>query len=308
MYYYNYYKKPYSAIEVHYFLKEDMHSMDAFIQHNCEHDLLILIKEVARTFNIEIIVDTVPFAEGGLKRQLNILAKQENSKAIITAAVVSALITTIIVTPITTSLTKITEKVIEKIFEDSKEKEIKDENLKLENERLKQEIKLNNQKLENNSMIEKTRAKFYKRINNYAPLYSVSFTSNYGNKEILNNEVFVSKEEFGLYTESVSFFQVDSKLIESEIENNTILEIDDAQIEITSPDFSGRYMWKGKYNQKKINFLISDTKFLDDVQMGNLVFTKGTILICILSIDKLSNSEKVKSYNVTLVKKIINED
>ena len=122
-----------NTIEIHYCFNDVTHSMDAFVLNKCNYEALNIIKEVSRLLSIEIIVETEPFGNGGLRAWFKILAKEEKKKAIILTAVISSLCTTLFVTP----LSKITEIVIEKIFEDSELKELEKEKLQLDIEKLK---------------------------------------------------------------------------------------------------------------------------------------------------------------------------
>lgn len=88
--------------------------MDAFVQNKCEYEFLGIIKEIASKIESEIIIETEPLADGGLKRLFKIVAKTENKKGTITTAIIVALATVLIVTPIG----KITDKLIDKIFEE----------------------------------------------------------------------------------------------------------------------------------------------------------------------------------------------
>jgi hypothetical protein len=114
-----------NTIEIHYCFNDATHTMDAFVLNKCNYEALNIIKEVAHLLSVEIVVETEPFGEGGLKAWFKVLGKQENSKAIILSAIITALCTTILVTPIT----KITETVIEKIFEDGELKNLEKEKL-----------------------------------------------------------------------------------------------------------------------------------------------------------------------------------
>ena len=107
-----------NTLELHYWFNDNTHTMDAFIQNKCERDFLDIINEVAKTFDIAIIVETEPLSEGGIKRWFKVISKNENSKAIITTALITAFTTGVIFNPIGTTFSEIGKQLIEKVFED----------------------------------------------------------------------------------------------------------------------------------------------------------------------------------------------
>src|SRR5690606_712848 len=132
--------------------------------------LLGIIKEIASKFDAEIIIETEPLAEGGLKRWFKVVTKGENKNATITTAIIVSLATALFITPIG----KVTEKIVEKIFEDSEllelEKEgkkLQNKKLKLEIEELKQKTEKNAEQLNHNNVIRKKKSNFYETLEKY---------------------------------------------------------------------------------------------------------------------------------------------
>jgi hypothetical protein len=62
-----------NTLELHYWLNDGTHSMDAFVQNKCEYEFLGILKEIAASFNAEIIIETEPLADGGLRRWFKII-------------------------------------------------------------------------------------------------------------------------------------------------------------------------------------------------------------------------------------------
>jgi hypothetical protein len=61
-------QKPANSIQVHYWFGDESHTMDALVQNRCEYEFLGILKEIASSFNAEIIIETEPLTNGGLRR------------------------------------------------------------------------------------------------------------------------------------------------------------------------------------------------------------------------------------------------
>lgn len=53
--------------EIHYYLANESHAMDAFVRNKCEAELLAILQEVCSILGASIKVETIPLEEGGLK-------------------------------------------------------------------------------------------------------------------------------------------------------------------------------------------------------------------------------------------------
>lgn len=269
-----------NAIEVHYWFRDGSHLMDAYIQNRCEYELLGILKEISNTFKFEIIVETEPFDNGGLRRWFRLASREENRKATITTALITALLTAVIITPLSTSISKLTEKVIEKIFEDPEIKVLEKEKLKLEIEKLKQETGQNIQSLENNNVVKKKRSNFYDFLEKYPKVDKVTFTVSDNNKTTIDEKTVIrtSFKEF--------------ILVSDELEPE---EYDDVVIEIISPVLKkGNYKWIGIYKGEPVPFSMNSKEFKELVQQGQVQFKNGTSINCSLTIKKKVNNEGVE--------------
>lgn len=56
-----------NKIELHYFFRDETHTMNAFVRNECEKELLTIIKEVILSLDIEVDIESEAFKEGGLK-------------------------------------------------------------------------------------------------------------------------------------------------------------------------------------------------------------------------------------------------
>lgn len=293
----------YKSIELHYWLPDRLHTMDAFVQNQCEYEFLNLIKEIARTLGTEISIKTEPLAEGGLRRIYKVISRAEGKKALITTAVITAVATAVIVNPISTTINKVVDMAIEQVFEDRGSKELLDQKTRLEIEKLKQDIKIDSIRLSDNNQIKLHRSNFYLQLANYADVEKVSLVLEDEEHNRIAEEEFIERVRFTdfEYSEDINIvpeYRVLRKpLREVEIDS----EVKGATIEIISPDFSTKSnKWKGLYNGKLITFKVTSDEFNKLVQSGTAQFKKGTTITCSLIESKVGSRT---TYNVFTVSK-----
>lgn len=266
-----------NTVEVHYWFNDNTHLMDAFVQNRCEYELLGILKEISNTFKIEIIVETEPLENGGLRRWFKLASKEENKKATITTAIVTALLTTILVTPLSTTITKLTEKAIEKIFEDPELKDLEKEKLKLEIEKLRQETSYNIQTLDRNNVVKKKKSNFYDSLEKYQKVDKVTVILADNNKKPIEEKT-VTRAMFKEFI-----------LVTDELEPE---DYDDIVIEIISPVLkNGNYKWMGIYKGEPVPFSMKSKEFKELVQKGEVQFKNGTSINCSLTIKKKIDNE-----------------
>lgn len=287
-----------NTIELHYWFDDETHTIDANVQNKCEYDFLGVLKEIASTFNVEIVIETEPLADGGLRRWFKIISKEENKKATITIALITALATSVLITPITTTISTVTEKIIERIFEDPEIKDLEKEKLKLEIEKLKQETQQKNQLLNQNIVIKKKKSNFYETLEKYPKVNKVSFIVENENKNKITEEKTVCRKNFKEFI-----------LISDDLEP---VENESAVIEIISPVLKkGPYKWYGIYNGDAISFNVQSKEFKTLVQTGEIQFKNGTTINCFLAIRKKIDNEgieKIAGYDVIRVNNYYEND
>jgi hypothetical protein len=279
------------TLEIHYFFGDDSHTMDANVLNRCDHEILSIIKEVANIFFADVIVETEPIAEGGLKKWLKIASKTERANAPITTAFLTALILAVLVTPVG----KISEKLIEKIFEDTEMSDLQKEKLKNEIKILKryqvdeQQDSFTN--INYSVLVKKRKSNFYELINNYPKVAKVSFAALDSVEKIKVVEKFVRREEFSQFV-----------LVTDELQ--TIVR-ENAVIEIIAPVLKkGKYKWIGHYNGDSIHFNMKSEEFRKLVQDGKIEFKNGFSINCSLELKRKISGEGVElitGYNVIRV-------
>jgi hypothetical protein len=287
-----------NTLELHYFLKDDSHRMDAFTQNVCESQLLAIAKELALKFNAEITIETCPLAEGGIRRWFKIVSNSENKKAAITSAIITALLIVLITTPLSTVVSKVTEKVIERIFEDKELKKLEKEKLKLEIEKLRKEIETNNLQLDQNTVIKKRRSNFYESLQKDAKINQVSFILEDEKNIPTAKENIVNRSDFNNFI-----------LFSDELDP---IEKDSAIIEIISPVLKkGNFRWIGILNGEQVIFNMKSNEFKTLVQTGKIEFKNGSSINCLLTIRKKIDNEgieKIVGYDIMRVNHYFEND
>jgi len=301
-----------NTLELHYWFNDDSHSMNAFVQNKCEYEFLGILKEIANTFEVELIIETEPFGEGGLLRRFNIFTLNSENKNNLKLAIVSALVLGVFITPITTSVLKTTEHIIDKIFEDEEQKEIEKnkskseieknnaetEKIKAETENLKLDAEAKRQKLFNNTIIKKKRSNFYEVLDREPKVNQFSIQSKNSTHKLGFEEMFVVKNNFKEFI-----------LISDDLETE---KIDNAIIEIITPVLKkGKYRWIGIYNGEPQSFNMKSIEFKTLVQTGKIEFKNGSSINCLLEVRKKINNEgveQISGYDIVRVNNYFEND
>lgn len=293
-----------NVLEFHYSFNDDSHSMDAVVQNKCEYEILGILKEISTRFEAQITIETEPLAEGGLRRYLRIVAKDENQKGTLTSALILLIITTLLAQPVT----KISEKLIDKLFENVELVELQKHNLKLQNEKdsleieksklelekLKQEVKYKINPLNQNVKIRKLKSNYYQTLDKYPKVVKVSFLCGLKENKYIKvvNETIVERKKF-------KEFILTSDDLEPVEEENAIIEIISPVLKKES-----HYKWSGFYKGSIIVFNMKSNEFKTSVQTGQIEFKNGSSINCLLQIKKKidnEGNEKNVEYNVSRV-------
>lgn len=263
-----------TKFELHYYLKDNSHTMNAFVRNKAEKDFLEAVKRIGELLDSELKIETEAYQEGGLvetlafsgfvvDRVLNYLSPALND----------------IVTHYATRDTQ-----AEAL--DKKIKEATLKNLELNNQQKELEIQEQIDKKLNDKLVQKYISNFYKKIDSYEKVEKIGYRS----LEADEDEYIVERKDFK------SFILHD---------DTTITEDDDATIEIISPVLKeGKYNWRGRYKNEKIDFSMADSKFKQEVIEGKHKFLNGSLINCYLEIkvtfDEFGD-EKSRNYRVLQV-------
>lgn len=240
--------------EIHYYLKDNSHTMNAFIRNKAEKDFLEAVKRIGELLDSELQIETEAYQEGGLieiltfsgfviDRVLNYLSPALND----------------IITHYATRDTQ-TEALDKKI------KELTIKNLELDSKKKELEIEEQINKKLDDKLTKKNISNFYKRIDSYDKVEKIGYKSIEKN----GTEYIVERKDFKSF------------ILHDDI---TIAEDDDAMIEIISPVLKeGKYNWRGRYKNEKIDFSMADSKFKQEVIEGKHKFSSGSLISCHLEI------------------------
>lgn len=319
--------------QIHYYLKNKSHSMDALVLNKVEAEFLKISNEISKIFDCQLIVESQAIDEGGIKSTYRFLTNSRNIKYTLAVGVfVSTIIGNIL-----------TNVISEKINEDNDQKELTKEKTKLEIDDLKdkkEQSKLNSEKtkfeiknLKQNIIIdsieiseklrnnqEEIEVKIDEKVLNEKILKVVDSTKikNYKSNfyrnlskdkkvqkistQILNNDgIPISKERF-VHRDDFKSFIYKEEVLEPKYLNSI-------ELEIVSPVLkNNKISWRALFEGKNISFTVKDEDFKNLIINKGLSFNNGTKILCDLEI-KLktdSNGEITEStktiYNVRQIK------
>jgi hypothetical protein len=257
--------------ELHYLLRDDLHTMHAVTRNKCESELLAVVKEVAKALGIEVRIETQAYGQGGLKEFWKLLGANKDQLTLIIAIVV-LLLSRI---PPGDSETETYNKEAAKLTVEEK---------KLNIEKLKRELNKNEpdlpekvdgvtKSLQSNPKIATRRSNFYRNLLQYNRVTGVGFSGPPLDKSPDQQEQVVYRTDFFRYV-----------LLTDELPDEVV---EGAVIEIVSPVLrAGNYLWKGIYEGTNINFAMNDDQFKSSVLNGKESFQHGTAISCVLKISR----------------------
>jgi len=259
-----------TKFELHYYLKDNSHAMNAFVRNKAEKDFLEAVKRIGELLDNELKIETEAYQEGGLIEILAIVLP--------TLHYLSPALNDII----THYATRDTQ--AETL--DKKIKEATLQNLELDNQQKTLEIEEQIEKKLNDKLVQKYISNFYKKIDAYEKVEKIGYRSLENNED----EYIVERKDFKNF------------ILHDDI---TMSEDDDAMLEIISPVLKeGKYNWRGRYINEKIDFSMADSKFKQEVIEGKHKFSNGSLINCHLEIkvtfDEFGD-EKGRSYRVLQV-------
>lgn len=292
-------------IEIHYWLVDKSHLIDAFILNKGEWELLYLMKEIALVCNVNIRIETKAIAEGGVIQKFKIYINSVK-EGTISYGLLMTLLTGLIGTPLSIGATRL----IEKLFEDTEMIELQKEKMKAEIESLKEDAKLTKTQRENIEIhTQKEKYKLYcQKLTD--SLKVAKRASNY--YEQISKEKRIEKISVSLVDSQTNEAKRTKTISKSEFANFILVSneldplIDEkAVIEIVSPVLKkGKYQWRGIYNGDILQFNMKSSEFKILVQTGRVEFKNGTCITCVLEMKRNLNNlgeEVIISYNVLKV-------
>ena len=271
-----------AKLEIHYYLKNDIHTMDAFVFNECEYELLILIKEFQSLLSLKnFTLDVEAISEGGVRSRL-VLYFKDKQFVLLALGIIGGVLTT-------------------KLTEDRELNLLQKEKLKLEIQKLKNE---SNQDVSNDTIhveitdIINSDIKIVKRKSNYYTsllkderIVQISTSVLDSEDQIIGDEYVVKRSQFK-----------DFILTTDELES---IYVEDAIIEIVSPVLKDKKIsWKGIYEGKNLSFTMDDIYYIKQILTEKVGFRRGTSIECVLEIKRKLNEigeVKIDGYNVLVV-------
>ena len=252
-----------NTVELHYSFTDNEHRIDAFVQNRCEHELLSLMKELTKYFEIEFSIETELTQAGGIRKYFklkpNNLSKKDKKQIDIAVrtAICTALITSFVINPLSIPATKIISNLMDKILEDKELAEIEKEKAREELKSLKLDNIKKQQEIESNAQLKISRSNFYEILNDYDRLDFVEFSEEDEQKNKIIVYQKIPQTDFDKYI-------IQQDTLEDEI-------IENAMVAIVSPVLSKNIKnikWKGYYNGELVSLVMKSEEFVTSVDEG----------------------------------------
>ena len=294
-----------NTVELHYHFTDHEHRIDAFVRNRCEHELLVLMKELTKYFEFEFSIETELTQSGGIRKFFKIkpndLSKKDKKQIDIAVrtTICTALITSFLINPLSIPATKIETNLMDRIFFFFLLAEIEKEKAKEELKSLKLDNIKKQQEIESNAQLRISRSNFYEILNEYERLDSVEFLEEDEQKNRAIVYQRIPQIDFEKYI-------IQQDTLEDEI-------VENAMVAIVSPVLSKKtknIKWRGYYNGELIPLIMKSEEFVTSVDEGLIEFKNGFIINCNLRIEreKKKDDDEKRRYIVTeVISYIINE-
>lgn len=275
----------------YHFADPDMHSMDAFVRHQNETEILAIFRDIVHKLELDVQIECEALAEGSLKSVWKFLGKNEKQLKLIGAILAGILITA----PLT-----YWQALNLKIDYEIKQEELR----KLKKEAIESDtlptskVQKIVRNLQEDYKVGQHLSNIYTTMNEYSEVIQVSTHQLDINNKPIAPEQSVPKSEF-------KAFLLEPRELDPTIDETAI-------IEIVSPVLkAGRYVWTGVYHDELISFYMLDEQFKGAVLAKQYSFSNGISIKCVLqrkrTLDKMG-IEKITQNNVLIVIQVLDID
>lgn len=286
------------TIELHYWLNDNSHTMEAHIFNKCEYEFLGIANELSKALRLSVEIEVEPLGEGGIRAWFKFKKKTKDALKI---AVLIFLLTEILGAPLKTTLEYLTKEVLERIFEDPEIKRLEQEKkraeLELDIAKAKAETELLCRDIDEDK-IKKKRSNYYETASQSQKIERISVIATDADKDF----DFIKKD---ILAADFQQFIMTSDDVEPDFDENAI-------IEIISPVLKkGKYPWVGIYNGEVIQFKMKSNEFKGMVLSGKVPFKNGSSITCLLVTNKKIDNEgdiKVTGHEVNEVYNFFEND
>jgi hypothetical protein len=273
-----------TKFELHYYLADGTHAIDALVRNRCENEALLIAKEILIELGVDIqILNTLP-TEGGFREWWTALGQHSKQLTVVGIFLFG-------------TLTAIFNRI--PVIHPSQEK-----NYDLNNRKLELEIKLLEEKVNTGEItldtaiktltdhidtslkVTKHKSNFYDILTKYENVSSISATTYVDDKKVTSTEVDRTK---------FKDFVLKSNELPTEL-------VDEAVLEIIAPVLKGKgYKWRGIYKNEPIPFTMKDSIFIDSIIKGDTTFHSDYFIECELEIKRKINEVGVPvNYDYTV--------
>ncbi len=259
-----------TKLQMHYYLENGSHSMDAIARNRCESEVLAIVQEIAKVLNTQIVIEAEAWKEGGLRD----IWAFTNANAAVISVIVS--IAGIVISRIPT-----TDPELEQLQKEDLKLSILERRINLaklqkevEEDKVTQDtVEKVASLVDTNYKVVTRKSNFYKQLNNTPKITKVGINGLNKEGEEAFKEAMVQRSDF-------KRFILHSNSLPVQIEDNAV-------IEIISPVLrNGRHKWKGIYKGESISFSMNDQDFKRDVLSEQISFTHGAAIKCVLHIHR----------------------
>jgi hypothetical protein len=285
-------------LQLHYYLAENLHSMDAKTYNKVETEFLKIVEEVSKILDINVSTEIQALKEGGIKAIYKFFLKKKNKRTLKLVMSYFAGIVSVVIADV----------ISDEIKSNPEYEKLEMEKIRLEVEKLKKELKEDKEQEEKNKELIDSMAIYISEANKIKLSKSKLYDSLQKERRI--EKFSVQELDFNFKPKSKENF-VPRKDFEKFIINDIIVDSDykyDVTLEIISPVLNqSKYSWRALYEDKVILFNLKDDSFKNDIIRKGLQFSNGTKLVCELDIKQKINDEgeivpsKYLVYNVSQI-------
>ncbi|WP_296470902.1 hypothetical protein [Rhodoferax sp.] len=272
-------------LRIHYYLADGSHKMDALTRNQCEAEILGILSEFSRLFEIKLDVESQAYGQGGLQDYLSLIGQQQ--------AQVETLITVLV--PLFGFANwaihiggkhKLTKQQIQ-------QNELVLEKTRLELKRMQRDEEMAEKKSETHELplepipsteeiiraalsqkkIAIRRSNMYRTLMAYDKVKAIGFSKYHA----------ANSPEFQIERTAFPQFIIDPEDIDP-------ISLESVNIEIVSPVLrDGKNKWRGIFEKQSISFELDDSTFKKSVLTRQVKFQNGSMITCDLDIQLREN-------------------
>jgi len=256
-----------NKIELHYFFRDDSHTMNAFVRNDCEKELLAIFKEIITSLDIKVDIESEALTKGGLIEIWKFLGENGVQITLI-ITIIGFLLSRIPVENKELVNLQLENLTLDNEIKRQKLKEIKN-GIKSEDDLTEEIVEKVIEILDNDYKIIWHKSNFYKKLNLYHKITKLTTQKLNERNEPIEAEKPIERQQFRNFILRSDTFPPNSD--------------EEAVIDIISPVLKkGNFSWKGFYKGEIINFEMVDSEFKNAVLNKEIEFVNGTSIKSVL--------------------------